>query len=552
MQMKLVCRPSKLSLIQAGIVKEKIETAFPDTPVEIIPKPSRGDLNQDVPIYELGEKDVFTSDIDAWLLSGAADLAVHSMKDVSVEQYENNNFITAIVERDIPHDVVIFNPNIEQLIAEKKIIRIGTSSLRREELVPPFLKKALPNGASTEIKIIPIRGNVDTRLKKLRDGDYDGIVLAAAGLNRLLNDEQLVGWSDRSRPTDQPTNRLTDQPSNSLSIVQLLAGTKKMFLPLIECTPAPAQGAILAVALGENRKIATILEKINQISLKEKISAERLVMKNFGGGCHQRYGVHAVEYRDGFFLAVAGKNNAGENISGTHFDLKNNFEKNFENEFEKNFEKKIKNKIFFSATDFMKSFFEKKYFSEKILREKNFYEKVFLKKNIFVAHHHAVGENKKIIAALKNKNVWTAGTRTWFELAQRGIWVEGCADGFGLDWLQNIFCKNIVNVNPKETLVLTNDNVEQEEAAQTEDLQRISTYYLVPTNNAELVSQLQNAHVIFWTSFMQFQFYNQYARTDAQHCCPSGKTAEKLRALGLNPIVFPSIKVFLEWREVKN
>ena len=516
-----MCRPSKLSLIQADIVKRKIESIFPDTEVEIIPKPSLGDLNLNVPIYALGEKDVFTKDIDAWWLADTADIAVHSMKDTGADQYPANKFASAVVEREMPHDVVIFNTNIEQLISAGKTIRIGTASLRREELVPPFLKKALPQGATADIKILPIRGNVDTRLKKLRAGDYDAIVLAAAGLIRLLNND-------------------TDG-----SVQNLLRGTKKMFLPLIDCTPAPAQGALLAVAYADNKKAATILEKINDIIIAEKVHEEQRIMQIYGGGCIQRFGVHAVAYRDGFFLVVAGADENGKNISATYFDtekkLLNDFSENskFLNSFSEN------KKNFFSATDFMKNFFIKKYFSEEILIEKKIYEKIYRKKNIFVAHHHAVGDNKNIIAALKNKIIWTAGTRTWFELAARGIWVEGCADGFGLDWLSPVFQKNIIGIIPEDLLVLTNDNVEDDPEARYE---KATVYTLQPTNDAELVKNLQQADFIFWTSFLQFHFYGHYARENAQHGCPSGKTAEKLTALGLNPVIFPSIKVFLEWR----
>ncbi len=506
-----MCRPSKLSLIQADIVKRKIESIFPDTQVEIIPKPSLGDLNREVPIYALGDKDVFTKDIDAWWLADTADIAVHSMKDTGADQYPANKFASAVVEREMPHDVVIFNADIEQLISAGKTIRIGTSSLRREELVPPFLKKALPQGATADIKILPIRGNVDTRLKKLRAGGYDAIVLAAAGLIRLLNYD-------------------TDG-----SVQNLLLGTKKMFLPLIDCTPATAQGALLAVAHADNKKAATILEKINDITLVEKIHEEQRIMQIYGGGCHQRFGVHAVAYRDGFFLAVAGADENGKNISATHFDIEKKLLKNFSRD----------KKNFFSATDFMKNFFIKKYFSEEILMGKNFYEKIYRKKNIFVAHHHAVGDNKNIIAALKNKIIWTAGARTWFELAARGIWVEGCADGFGLDWLSPVFKKNIVNIAQEDLLVLTNDNVEDDPTARYE---KATVYTLQPTHDAELVKQIQKADYIFWTSFLQFHFYGHFARKNARHGCPSGKTAEKMTALGLNPIIFPSIKVFLEWR----
>ena len=187
---KLIGRSSRLSLLQIDIVKRKIQSAFPDMKVEVIARSSKGDDLQNIPLHTVEGSDFFTQDIFDALTIGEADIAVHSLKDMSSEHFFGQNKF-AVVDRDDTRDVAIFNNNIEEKIRRSETIIIGTCSPRREEMATVFLKKALPQ-LHTEIKIEirSIRGNVETRLRKLNSGEYDATILATAGLNRLLKREE--------------------------------------------------------------------------------------------------------------------------------------------------------------------------------------------------------------------------------------------------------------------------------------------------------------------------------------------------------------------------
>jgi hydroxymethylbilane synthase len=176
--------------LQIDIVKRKIQKAFPDMNVEVIARSSKGDALQNIPLHTVEGSDFFTQDIFDALTIGEADIAVHSLKDMSSEHFFGANKF-AVVDRDDTRDVVIFNSDIEEKIKRGEPIIIGTCSPRREDMATVFLKKALPQ-LSTEIKIETkdIRGNVETRLRKLSSGDYDATILATAGLNRLLQSQE--------------------------------------------------------------------------------------------------------------------------------------------------------------------------------------------------------------------------------------------------------------------------------------------------------------------------------------------------------------------------
>src|SRR5688500_16904245 len=186
-KIRLIGRSSRLSLLQMEKVKRKIEIAFPGIAVELVTSGSRGDALQDVPLQTVEGSDFFTQEIFEKLATGEADIAVHSLKDMSSEHFFGKN-IFAAVERDDPRDVAIFNRNVLNKIKGGETVVIGTCSPRREEMATDFLQKGLPQlGNHFSIKTQIIRGNVDTRLKKLDRGVYDGIILAVAGLNSVLS-----------------------------------------------------------------------------------------------------------------------------------------------------------------------------------------------------------------------------------------------------------------------------------------------------------------------------------------------------------------------------
>lgn len=495
---RIVCRHSKLSLLQADIVEKKIRAAVPGINVQIEGISSRGDRENNVPLQTLEGKDFFTEDITHRLRSGQADIAVHSLKDLSSEHFFSHTAF-AIPDRNVVHDIALFVPDIEEKIKEGKIIQIGTSSPRREKMALTFLQKALPQLTDTiriETKII--RGNVDTRLKKLDSGEYDGIILAAAGLNRLLESE-----------------------SNSKYTADLLKGKKKMILPLMECVPAPCQGAIVVEADPANADVVEILKLINDPVLHRQCIEEKKTGLQYGSGCFQQFGVTTISCRDSELCYASG------------FDSNNNFFESWSPQPDFN----VEGKKLFSSTDFMAKFFS---YGDIDLPER-IEEPV-----IFIANHKAI-RDKTVSPLLKDKTIWVSGSRTWYELAKKGYWIEGGADALGLEWLQPIFETTLVNIQQKDICILTH-----RDAIETwvhEGWKVIPAYELLPVRDPAIEGAIRNADCIFWTSYQQYQQYLSFLKKDVVHMCPSGKTASLMIEAGLFPQVFANIRSFIAWRK---
>jgi hydroxymethylbilane synthase len=494
---RLIGRDSRLSLLQLEIVKQRIETAASGIKVEIIARSSRGDELQDVPLQTVEGSDFFTQDIFDALENGTADIAVHSLKDMSSEHFFGTNKF-AVVDRDDTRDVAIFQKDIQRKITEGKQIVIGTCSPRREEMAIGFLQKALPQ-LHTNFRVVTktIRGNVDTRLRKLESGEYDGIILATAGLNRLLRSCEDAG------------------------VKELLKDKKLMLLPLVECVPAPCQGAIVAEAVPGNSRAIELLNIINNSSLMIDCTREKKEALQYGVGCLQKFGVTTFNHDGKKSLYAAGKNSKGQSFS----------------KWEGLPELDIATKKFFSSTDYMGEFFGYDYHAETI----QINEPV-----VYVANYKAVHHNS-LTGQLSEKKVWAAGTKTWYELAKKGVWVEGSADAFGLETLIPVWQMPLIGIEKREVAVITND--QSKTNWQQKNWKVYSTYSLLEEQSVVISNQIKEADVIFWTSFRQYQQYKELLKNNVQHVCPFGETAEQFKAAGLKPVVFPNIKAFQQWRQ---
>jgi hydroxymethylbilane synthase len=492
---KIICRNSKLSLIQGHTAQRLIERNCPNTDVRVLSKPSRGDLDTTTPLYRMGDKNIFTKDIEAVLEAGGADFAVHSMKDVSADKLTDPNFRVAIIERNDVRDVVVFRNNILKTLTSGQPIRLGTSSLRRTELIPPFLQKALPklSDAPIQIEVLNIRGNVDTRLRKLRSGEFDAIALAAAGLNRLLEHES--------------------------SIADLLKGMPMMLLPMTEVPPAAGQGALLVECLATNTRAAALLPAIDQPDLMVNLLKERTFSHLHGAGCHQRFGVVNVDFK-GMNLSILKGKSGDKPIDAFHFDNQ--------------LEPLIVGKKLVSATNFMRDFFDYEYFTI----DDPFITKLQKVQTIFVAHHRTATD-AKVLDILKSKSVWTSGTKTWFQLAQKGIWVNGCAEGFGFEYLNPVFEQPLFHTQKTAILILTNEGAE---AHWQPKYQTASSYRLIPNLTESVSAAIQSADAVFWTNFEQYNISKHLLKPDVIHACAAGKTAELFVNQGITPIIFPNIK----------
>ncbi|MGB0909245.1 MAG: hydroxymethylbilane synthase [Nitrospirales bacterium] len=269
-------RGSRLALWQAEWVKSQLQKISPELVVNLQRIQTSGDKILDVPLAKIGGKGLFVKEIEDALLNGEIDLAVHSMKDVP-SILPDGLEIVCVPEREDPRDawVSFHGTSFEEF---KPGGKIGTSSLRRQA-------QLLHHRADVEIQML--RGNLDTRLKKLREGNYDAIVLAAAGLRRL-------GWSQE----------ITGCLSTDVSL------------------PAIGQGALGLEGRSDDTFLKDLIVKLEDGATRATVDAERAFLTRLEGGCQVPIAGHAVLKEqqltlDGLIASVDGKRYIRQSVSGT-------------------------------------------------------------------------------------------------------------------------------------------------------------------------------------------------------------------------------------------
>ena len=247
-EIRIATRKSALALWQAEYVKTRLEQAHPGLSVTLVPMVSRGDKLLDSPLSKIGGKGLFVKELETALLEQEADIAVHSMKDVPMDFPEGLGLF-CICEREDPRDAFVSNTfaSLEALPAGSVV---GTSSLRRQA-------QLLTRRPDLQIRFL--RGNVNTRLAKLDAGEYDAIILAAAGLIRL-------GFAGRI--------------TSSISVEDSL--------------PAGGQGAVGIECRSADSEIHALLAPLHHADSAVRVTAERALNKHLNGGCQVPIACYAV------------------------------------------------------------------------------------------------------------------------------------------------------------------------------------------------------------------------------------------------------------------
>lgn len=235
----IATRESRLALWQAGHVRALLQQAYPACQVDLLGMTTRGDQILDRPLAKVGGKGLFVKELETALLEGRADLAVHSMKDVPM-LLDAAFSLVAIGPREVPEDAFISN-RYERLNDMPPGAVVGTSSLRRESQL---------HARYPYLAVSPLRGNLDTRLRKLDEGQFDAIILAAAGLKRL-------GLGGRIRTT----------------------------LSAEDSLPAPGQGALGIEALSSRADMAVWMAPLHDAATAACVLAERALARALGGWC---------------------------------------------------------------------------------------------------------------------------------------------------------------------------------------------------------------------------------------------------------------------------
>jgi hydroxymethylbilane synthase len=236
---KIATRKSPLAMWQAEYVRDRLQALHPGLQVELVKMSTQGDIILDTPLAKVGGKGLFVKELEQGMLAGDADIAVHSMKDVPVE-FPAGLHLPVICEREDPRDAFVSNhyAAIDEL---PQGARVGTSSLRRECQIRSY---------RPDLEVLPLRGNVNTRLAKLDEGQFDAIILAAAGLKRL-------GFEDRMRTPLSPEQSL----------------------------PAIGQGAVGIETRVDDEEVNALIAPLRCDHTWIVVSAERAMNKRLAGGC---------------------------------------------------------------------------------------------------------------------------------------------------------------------------------------------------------------------------------------------------------------------------
>ena len=164
---------------------------------------------------------------------------------------------------------------------------------------------------------------------------------------------------------------------------------------------------------------------------------------------------------------------------------------------------------------------------------------------VFVSNYKAI-HHEGLADTIASKRIWASGTKTWLQLARIGLWVEGCADSFGLESLQHVWSLPIVDIDLNDIHVITNE--EGAKHWQSKGWNASATYSFSPQKNTALHSEISEAEVIFWTSIHQYLHYKDILKKDVVHLSASGETATLLKNNGVHSFIFPTIKSFEQWR----
>lgn len=505
MTLKLGTRRSLLATAQSAAVAREIERLNPGMKIELVGIDTQGDKIVDVPLSQVQGKEFFVKELDEALLDGRVDLTVHSMKDLSLER-PDGIVLGAVPRRQDPRDVVVFRDSVIERMKRGESIRIGTSAPRRLENLPHFLKMALPV-ADAKLEFCEIRGNVNTRLGRLHEHEgserrVEGVVLAVAGLERLHRD-----------------------PHARVELLALLKGTRWMVLPVTECPTAPAQGALAIECRSSDTMTQQALSRLHDASTEAAVRAEREILQEWGGGCHQSLGATQVSLKGlGDVLLIKGRKPSGSLSDEVRWNSPSS-------------------PGVVPASEIWDGSLEGS--SSKHFRTRRVELPDLSGKFCFVAHARALeGVNASTLAGAR---IWCSGAKTWRKLAARGFWVEGCAESLGFDYIAPTLELGVLGLGQlDQKIVFTH-------AAAVDSWKSgrvFATYEL--GEDVSVSESFTGKRFFYWANPSQFDKFAAQLPQDASHACGPGKTLDYLQSKGLRNLhAFPSVEEWRRWLKIE-
>ena len=476
-QINIITRDSILAKIQGKAVGTKIYAVFPKLKINYHTSKTVGDLDQTLDIKSGEMRGLFTSDISEHIIKGHYDIAVHSWKDYPIV---NNNFtkIVGTLSREDSRDILfIKKESTNKNFIEK--LSIMTSSPRRRYGLEKILNRLIPVRFD-KLLFKDLRGNIDTRLKKFMSSDDEGIVIAKAAIDRIMQDNE-IGTSLKKQ------------------IEYCLRSCHWVVLPLSLYPTAPGQGAIAIEARIDNLEIVDIIKKINNEVDFKNVQYERKIISKYGGGCSQKIGVSIWEKNGNLIQSLSGITEKGEILK-------------FYGMIERS--KPFKKALTGSLNIF-----------PKIKNERSIYKRIDYNKN------DRLNAIDKTIIYLSRKNVlkhnpifkhscilWTSGLKTWESAVNKGYWIQGSSESLGeeeLKKIETLFSEKY----PIIKLTFAGDILDSNKI--------IDTYKL---ENPEFPSDFEKRTHFFWTSPRLFKIAIKKFPSikNKNHSCGMGNTYKTL------------------------
>ena len=496
---KIGTRGSLLALTQCNQVKDQLEALTGDEFVLEIIK-TQGDQITDKPLWQLEGNNFFTKELDEALLSDKVDLVVHSYKDLGSIR-PNGITLAATTKRSFAHDILLVKKSTIEQIKNKQKFIVGTSSPRRTVNLTNHLSRFLPGSTGLKIEPKMLRGNVNTRIEKLQNGDYDAIVLALAGIERLA---------------------LTPKSCQELEV--LLDGITFMVLPQSLFPSSASQGALGIECKIDRLDNGELLEKLQQLvdlDTKEEVTRERVAFNNYGGGCHLAVGIN-VKKIDNYFVHIHRGELGEKSIAKLSLEGRDLPEVKL-------------NPVYFSGHQSDDELIQKKPIKAEIKNDQHVYVTSKFCLNALSTAHNP-------------KTIWAAGVKTMEKLAQAGFWVNGCADSFG---------DVEINKLKKSKALLLMSDIETPFCVLTNNESTSEIGYTVACYERKINTQISDefrdlinkTDYFFWTSFNQYQTYLKYFPhiKNKIHTCGLGKTFDQFTKNKTEILPFSGLDEFQKW-----
>ncbi|MBV2168969.1 MAG: hydroxymethylbilane synthase [Bdellovibrio sp.] len=474
MRLKISARKSDLARLQAYMVGDALKEKNPHLEIEYRFKESLGDKNLTDPLWQIPEKGVFTEDFYGELIRGETDMVVHSWKDLPTE-HKSDTVIAATLPRADQRDLLLLKKTHFEKIQQTKALRVFSSSPRREYNLTDFFKTHLPFSLES-VRFESVRGNIPTRLRKLLENpEVDGLIVAKAALDRLL-----VARQDEFQ-------EVRHQLRSYLSHLDWAV------LPLSINPNAAAQGALAVEIMAKRPDLEALLKDIHDESTFQCAQKERTWLASFGGGCHQKIGVAVLSRPYGEITFLKGLTDQGQ----------------------------VLNTRTLTPNHSVPRFPVEQLWSSEVRAER-----LPLSPTPLAPHFNAlyVARAEAWPEGLKSPGfVWTAGLKTWKNLAQKGIWVHGCAESLGEQEDARL------DVLAGRSLQWAKLSHEEGFETSSENLPLVATYRLQPLGT---LASVTNKECFFWNSGSQFLHAIQEAPEilKKHHACGPGNTYKVLRA----------------------